>query len=233
MAIAVGSVSTNQTVNSAASLTYAFDNVAGNVLAVMATNADNGFTTTGVTYNAVAMSLGVSLNSSAASADLRGWYLASPATGSNNVVVTSSGSVNQIQSGAISFTGANTASPLGDTATHDKQDGVADAPKSVSITSNNANQILVTYWQQGGTFGSAITMTGSDETANWTRLSPSRGGAMSRIPTTATGSYTSTMQPSGGDTLAVTTIIWGIKEAAAAAATVRPVPFLNLLGVGT
>ena len=215
MAIAVDTADTTNRTASASSLTYAFNNAAGNVLAVLSMSADQTIPVTGVTYNTVAMTSGVTYNSATGSTDIQGWYLASPATGSHNIVVTA-GSSTQIQSGAISFSGANTSSPLGDTTTHTGQAPGANTAVSVSITSNNASQYLVVYWEANGATGGTTTATGTNETATWIRESPSRGGVFSRISTTTTGSKTSTIQQSGGGDQSWVTIIWGIKQAAAA-----------------
>ncbi len=213
-AIAVDTAdTTNHTVSSASSLTYAFNNAAGNALAVCSETADNTIPIATVTYNAVSLTSSVTQNSS--SADLQGWTVGSPATGSHNIVVSTSGSaVNQIQSGAISFSGANAASPLGDTATHAQQTGGAGASESVTIATTHANEYLVTCWQQGGAFTAGISMTGTNETSTWLRSTPSRGGGFSRIPTTTTGNYTSTFQTTSPDTPALITVIWAIQVAA-------------------
>lgn len=85
-----------------------------------------GSAVSGVTYNGVAMtSLGTEIQAGSGSGNqyLTMWYLANPATGANNVVVTSPTSTEHID-GAVSYTGASAT-------------GIPDATNSLTMTAQS------------------------------------------------------------------------------------------------
>jgi len=68
---------------------------------------------TSVTYNGVALTKIDDEDTGAGSSERAElWYLVAPATGANNVVITTTGSVTQIVGGAVSLTGVNQSSPV-------------------------------------------------------------------------------------------------------------------------
>lgn len=204
MAIAYGSTA-NSTATAATSLTYALNNVAGDVLTVgTCVNDGSALHVTGVTYAAVAMTKGVSLvdDSPGSQTETGIWYLASPATGSNNVVVTSNATLN-INSGGISFTGANPSSPIGASTTKQQVDGITN---TASLTTSFDNSMIVDAWGMSGT-ATLVVVTGTNQTSRWVN-STSRTAMGSNETTTTAGSYTlawawTTSRISGGCLLEV------------------------------
>lgn len=92
-----------------------------------------GSAVSGVTYNGVAMtSLGTEILAGTGSGSqyLTMWYLANPATGANNVVVTSPTSTEHID-GAVSYTGASAT-------------GIPDAVNSLTATTQSNTSATVT-----------------------------------------------------------------------------------------
>ncbi len=88
-------------------LTFAFNNVAGDIVCVgIAGDTGSGADDiTGVTYNAVSMTLAQKNVASSINRNLYLYYLLGPATGSHNVAITISGS-HYLLAGAISLSGA-------------------------------------------------------------------------------------------------------------------------------
>lgn len=107
MAIAFDSANSNYNAGSVTSDTWAFNNAGGDFLVVFVyTNGSGGDTVTGVTYNAVSLTKANSANV-ASNQWVSCWYLKSPATGSNNIVV-STGSSTDIDSRAQTYSGTDT-----------------------------------------------------------------------------------------------------------------------------
>lgn len=102
MAIAYDAVTTVQT-SATSSLTFSHTCSGTDRILFVATCANTGSTTTGVTYGGVSMTQVGSVTDIGPTEYL--WYLVNPASGANNVVVTNSGSVTT--GSAISFTGAS------------------------------------------------------------------------------------------------------------------------------
>lgn len=92
---------------------------------------------TGVTYNGVAMTQGVQLNSSFSGFERNSlWYLANPAEGAHDVVITCSGSTGNVSGGAIDFLGV-------------KQTGQPDAIASVNRIDVTTGSISITTVAEG------------------------------------------------------------------------------------
>lgn len=218
MAIAYDSTA-NGTASSASSLTYAFNNVAGNVATVGVSINDQNQTTSTVTYATVGMTRGAVKSDAIASNESSVWYLGSPATGSNNVVVTPDATLN-INSGAISLSGADSASPLGSTATGA---GVG-LSTSLVITTANANSIVVDVVGVGGNPG-GITVSGTGQTERWDNATSREAGGSTQTTTTA-GNYTSIWDGLAGSAWSAASI--EIKEGSAAGATKRSNNLLTL-----
>lgn len=141
MAIAVDSTgSATPSSASSSTRTVSFTNTAGTFLVVGIARFRN-VTTNSVTYNGVSMTKAVeSIESSANRCEL--WYLANPATGANNIVVTFSTTTDDgLVIGSISFTGVDNASPIGTTA--NQVAGTTSNSPSIAITTANNNSYIV------------------------------------------------------------------------------------------
>lgn len=135
-----------------ASLTYSKTNGASTTLllvgvTISAYSASIAGRTVGVTYNGVALteirsgtSTGTPLSSSSASAGLCLFYLFTPATGANNVVVTvTGGNVDSILADAVSYTNATGVNNSGSTTSN----GATNSPNLV-ITSATGDLVFAT-----------------------------------------------------------------------------------------
>lgn len=94
----------------------------------------SGTAVSGVTYNGVSMtSLGTEILAGTGSGNqyLTMWYLGAPATGANNVVVTSSSGATEHIDGAVSYTGASAT-------------GIPDATNSLTATTQANTTATVT-----------------------------------------------------------------------------------------
>lgn len=187
MAIAFDST-TSSTGTSVSGLTYSFTNTAGDLVVVgVCLNDATTARTTGVTYAGVAMTKAVENNddSPGSQTSTSIWYLASPATGANNVIISTNTSGININSGAISLSGTHTASPLGATTTKNQANGTT-CTQDLTTTYNNS--IVIDCWGQSGT-STSVTATGSNQTARWTN-STSRTAFGSTKTTTTAGAQT-------------------------------------------
>lgn len=144
-----------------ANLTYAFTNTAGTKLIVAASVADGagGQTVSAVTYAGVSMTkYNEKLSNGVAKAHCTLWYLDSPATGSNNVVVTISGTVTgngEVISGAVSLTGAATGSLIHDTSK--STSGVST--DNMDVVSTTVGNLVLMMATAGGDFTGTQTQT--------------------------------------------------------------------------
>lgn len=135
MAIAYGS-SVDGGRGSGTSMTFAFNNVSGDCVVVYARNT-NGASPSGVTYAGVAMTLVVSADNGA---DHRHnlYVLTSPATGSNNVVISYAAGQGFIDAMAASYTGVNQASPTGTTDNTDTASGTTTFAPALTTGTDNS-----------------------------------------------------------------------------------------------
>ena len=108
------------------------------VLFVKVTYYDNADSVSAVSYNSVAMTLVPSSTVSNGQYTVEWYYLINPATGSNTVSVTMTGSVWDIGIASISFTGAHQTTPYGTPVTGT---GSSTTP-SVSVSSG-ATEIVI------------------------------------------------------------------------------------------
>lgn len=131
-------------------LSWAFNNVAGNLLVVGAIAAVDVLlggtaTVSGVTYNGVAMTAGPTISWDGNRSYVQLFYMANPPTGSHTVAVTGTGTLGTnyvILGGAISFSNADTTTPFGATSSA-KQDVTANQhPQAGSITATSGNYVL-------------------------------------------------------------------------------------------
>lgn len=140
MALAVDAV-TNASGSGAGPFTWSHTCAGSDrVLVVGISYYDSGDTVSAITYNSVAMTVVGSSTVSNGQCTVSLYRLIAPATGSNTVSVTFTGSVFDFKAGSISFTGADQTTPLGaaNTAT-----GSSTTP-SVNITSATGEIVLDT-----------------------------------------------------------------------------------------
>ncbi len=141
MAIATDAFS-NDTTTTGTTLTYAHTCTGTNLILWVGVQTPFADTITGVTYNAVAMTRAKTEVNNANDTRVYLYYLIGPATGTNNVVVTSSGSVS-MGSQAASYTGvAQSGQP---DATGSNTTASDDTTLTTSITTVANNCWLVGY----------------------------------------------------------------------------------------
>lgn len=181
-------------------------------------------TISGVTYNGVAMTK-IATAQVATRRYSTLWYLINPASGSNNVVISSS-ETNVIEGLAASYTGA-------------KQSGQPDAQNTNTAVSSSSIAVSVTSvadncWHMmfvGNTSGGSTSSAGSGTTQRVTGSTFFVGNAMldSNGPKTPAGSYTlNNNQTDGTSELAAVAVSF----APAGGAPASSVSNLALLGVG-
>lgn len=148
MAIAFDSTTTSSLWSSVTSITFAHTCTGSDRMLFVATANNTGANITGVTYNGVAMTQISTINNSAPS-KMYFWYLIAPASGSNNVVVTASGTCSIIAK-SVSYTGV-------------KQSGQPDATvtnwpttttswsQSVTTVADNCWIVMSWMWKNGST----------------------------------------------------------------------------------
>ncbi len=180
MAITVGNVTASRG-PAAESTTMTFSHDSNGDFLVVCFQWFRPRTISSVTYNGVAMTQAVY---SANTYDSAIYYLASPASGANNVVVTLSGN-SGITGSAISLSGVD-ASPLG--ATANAYTASTNAP-SLSVTTTKDNSIVIDSFYRNN----ANTMTaGAGQTEfqdNVDLVFGTEGGGASYEMTTTTGAY--------------------------------------------
>lgn len=215
MAIAFDSKSSVNAATST-SLTYAFNNVAGDCVVVFCHDTSGASSTvTGVTYGGVAMTqVGSAYRGAGGGRWITAWILAAPATGSNNVVVSSSSSQN-LRSSAYSYSGVDQSTPLDANNTAESGTG--------TTWSNTLTTVADNAW---------MIVFGKDETGNKT-YSLSSSGIM-RLAVDAGGHWVAdsngAISPAGPTTLNGTNansntkhqIALSIKPAGGAAPAFRP-----------
>lgn len=130
------------------------------VLVVVATIQGNAATVTGITYNGVAMTLGKKGGPDADNNQVYLFYLANPATGTNNIVITYSGNASPVFGAGISYTGANVSSPLG--AIGSTNDSVQNP--SHSLTTSFVNSFIVDGFVRETGTTTAPTASGTGHT---------------------------------------------------------------------
>lgn len=175
------------------SQTYAFNNAAGTLLVVgvgWGCSGAHTFTISGVTYDGAAMTQFVTIGYDGAGHDAAGvafYYKLNPSTGSKNVVVTMNANAftpRSIESGAISFTGNDTTTPI-----------VAGSGKTNFRESNGTTATVTSATTTSGNIALAMMATGSgygstSQTLSWSANfnTGSAGGCAAMTRTGGTGS---------------------------------------------
>ena len=163
MALTVGN-KTNNLTNPGAGTTVTFAHThnagADGLLTVCIGHSNAAFQVSSVTYNGVNLTQKYTHVTTSTGMDLEVWELASPATGSNNVVVTlNTGPFNPISTEAISWTGAKTT--IGNETFVD----TAGPPATGNITVSANSQVVA--MGAAGTAGTNVTIDGSSRTIDW------------------------------------------------------------------
>jgi len=184
MAIAIDTSGTIGTINNpVTSITYAFNNSAGNFLSVgVLTTASQ--TISGVTYNSVALTkIGGIPTWGNQPLKIELWGLSSPATGSNNIVV--SASSGPIYSTAMSHSGTATTGQPDSFNTGFNASNVASLAVSTTVVSSNCWLIGLACGDNGNnpSAGSGTTLRSTIATDAYIALFDSNG-------TVGTGSQT-------------------------------------------
>jgi len=199
--------------------TYSFNNAAGDGMAVCV-QFPNNLTVNSITYNGVSMTQGVAVATSAYWKS-QIWYLASPATGSNNVVVTFNSSTDAyLISQAISFSGSNTSSLIGATATN-AYSGASPATCAITTNFNNSiivDSLLLNHNSGGITKDATQTLIGTDYNTTWTY-----NGGSSYYQKATAGAKTMSWTYATGDDAPICAL--EIREAASSAATTDAIMF--------
>lgn len=193
------------------SLTFAFNNVAGDAVYAAGYNFAGTNTVTGVTYNAVALTQLANQNGAAGRNDraVDAWRLVGPATGSNNIVVSSSSST-VMRYSATSYSGVDQTTPENGTTTGDSGGSATSYSVAITTTIDNCWMVSMSKDRNGG-----ITYTST--TGDTIRLNADAGGSLY----VDTGSA---ITPAGSNTMTVTMssvngiggVAWAIRPAGTA-----------------
>lgn len=202
--------------------TYAFTNTAGTLLYVWVGIAVSSGTapTPTATYGGVSMTPVTSKTTGAATNLLTLFRLKSPATGSNNVVITYTGTAREIWGGAISFSGNDTTTTEAQTNT---ANGNSSTP-SVALTSVASGNITICC------AGAGTSMSAQTQSLDWAK-NVDDGSSMGNgraSTSTSTGSVTHSFTIAGTDSWAA--IIAEIAAAGGGGGTT--VHALSALGAG-
>lgn len=208
--------------------TYAFNNVAGDGM-VVCVQFPNNLTVNSITYNGTTMTQGVAVvTSSYWKSQI--WYLASPTTGSNNVVVTFNSATNAyLISQATSFSGSNTSALTSATGTN-AYSGASPVTCSITTNFNNSiivDSVLVNHNSGGITKDASQTLNATAYNSTWTY-----NGGSSYYQQVTAGSKTMQWTYASSDDAPICAI--EIREAAAAGPTnVKTWDGLSLASVKT
>ena len=145
MALAIDSQETSSTAHRATSspLTWSFTNTAGNLLVVGVVATGTGTSAiTGVTYNGVSMTGGPTISWETNASVVQLFYLATPATGAHTVSVSGTGTSLALLAGAISFSGADTSTPFGSSATAKNDTTFTNHAQAGNITGASGNYVF-------------------------------------------------------------------------------------------
>lgn len=129
------------------------------VLFVGISHYDSNDTVSGVTYNSVAMTAVPSGATNNGQFYVSLWYLIAPATGSNTVSVSMTGSVFDIGMAAISFTGSHQTTPYGTAVT---ATGSSTTPSVVASSASDEIVLDTLTIVHSGTLS-----VGADQTSRW------------------------------------------------------------------
>lgn len=208
-------------------LSYSFTNVNGTMLLVAVVAGGNStINSIAVTYNGVSMTALPIQTGHGGTSAVQLFYLLNPSTGTNTVSITASvtggsGVLDELISGAISFSGNKIVTPVLQTASSDNSD-IPSITAAVTLIGTSSTSILVNA-MGCGTSNSAGTDITTLETESWKKavdnVSACGNGASGRAPGT------------GGDVTMEWTIpsdLWVI-----AIAEIEAEPAAPMIGTGT
>lgn len=148
--------------NATPTRTFAHTVTNGTFLVVTTCHRGGGSdTVTGVTYDGIAMSLGHEMAFATPDLYASFWHLPSPATGSNNVIVTASDTVDGMITTAINFSGVDASSPWG---TFVENSSTNASSSSVEVTTESGEIVLDILCKEGN---GATGTVGADQTSRW------------------------------------------------------------------
>lgn len=180
--------------NAGTTLTYAhtIGGTANYLKVGVAANNVNPGPITGVTWNAVAMTRLGSELAPDTNLVVSYWYLVNPATGTHNVVVTTTTGTDAIASGASSYIGVDTSTPHGTPAT---ATGTSTAP-SVNVTSASGELVVDAV----GVHDTTLTACGQTQRVNVNDVGPnvSQGDADAAGAASVTMSWTAALSMGWG-----------------------------------
>lgn len=194
----------NASANGATNLTYSFTTSGSDRYLIVFSFDFQGDTTTGVTYNSVAMTklVDITRNPNTGTLQMYAWGLANPTSGANNVSITRTGTVANIEARTISYTGVNQVTTPDATASSNGTGSVSTTITTSITTVANNTAVAGVALQDNATAGNPITAG-----TNWTRLATGGGsnGAAhalfesSTFPLTPAGltSFTANSAPAG------------------------------------
>lgn len=181
----------------ATSLTFSFTNTAGNVIYVFGHDRSNGTSqVTGVTYAGSALTKIVELDGASTRNDraLTSWRRTAPATGANNVVVTSSVS-NNLRFSAVSYSGVDATTPENGTDTSFGQ--------SITTLSTDITPTFTGCWHAHFSKDSSGGITYTNTTGDTVRLNTDAGG---HVYVDTNGTITASVQNTVTNTMTSTAI---------------------------
>jgi hypothetical protein len=169
-AIAFDSALTATTQNVTTSTnTISFTNTAGNLVIVGVVRRDTGDVVTSVSYGGSAMTLVDKqgpIGGSGSGTYQYVYYLNSPATGANNIVVTSGSTGSDVKVAAVSYSGAATNSTVKNASNKNTGSAATSLTGTITPTVSNTWGVMFTY-NNSGTFSA-----GSGSTARGTLSDP-------------------------------------------------------------
>lgn len=193
---------------SGTSLTFAFNNAAGDYIAVAGYNRSGTTSVTGITYNAQALTRITFKNGAAGTNDraVDAWSRVSPATGSNNVVVTSSPS-SVLRYSAMSYSGVDQTTPENGTNTGTAGSGSTSYSIAITTTVEDCWMISMSKDRDG-------LRTYTSTTSDTIRLNNDEGGSLIVDTGSSFAAGANTMTVTMSSVTGIGGIAWAIRPAA-------------------
>ncbi len=167
-----------------------------NALMVVDVYNDNGDTTTGVTYNGVAMTFIAKVKHAADSTYIYKYYLVAPAAGTHDIVVSYTGTGQWVRAVGATITGAMQTGQPDASGTHTANDIAAGAGYTTNIVTVADNcWVSLAVRNSGGTIGASTNATlvnGADAlgTESYDKLGATPAGSIDLIVTNGTAGAT-------------------------------------------
>lgn len=204
----------NSTAGGTTSGTFAHtvnSNTDGLLTVCAGTHVAAGVVVSGVTYNGVAMTKAIELADPTFTNVLSSlWYLKMPATGTNNVVITFSGTVNRFGVGAVSFTGVDQTTPISNATSASNTAG----DSTINVTSSIGSVVVDCL-----SVGSGGTPT-AGQTLRWSQIEGVFGDDSGQQTAAGAASVTMTWDWTAAAALYCTTAM-SVNAASTASAPVR------------